>query len=426
MKTLTVRNLKIGEGIPKIISPIMQKTEEEILKDAGEMKHHPVDAAEFRADAWENAGDTDQLVPLLKKIREQTGSSLPILFTLRSAEEGGARTFTDEEYTAICRAALHSGCIDLIDLERNRHPQPLLSEAKAAGIPVILSFHDFRETPSKEEMVSLLKEMEQEGADIAKIAVTPQEETDVLHLLTASYEASLAMSIPVITISMGEMGQISRISGEVFGSSMTFASTGNISAPGQLNAETMSVILKGMHEERISTGHIFLIGFMGAGKSTAAKALGEKTHRPVYEMDEIIEKTAGMSVSDVFSLQGEEGFRSLETESLKALKGKPAGIVSCGGGIVTRPENIPLMKSMGTVVLLQVKPETVAERLKSEKENRPLLKGEDSGRRIRELMESRKKAYEEAADITVSTDGRPIDRICAEILIMVENRREVY
>ena len=62
--------------------------------------------------------------------------------------------------------------------------------------------HDFRETPSKEEMVSLLKEMEQEGADIAKIAVTPQEETDVLHLLTASYEASLAMSIPVITISM--------------------------------------------------------------------------------------------------------------------------------------------------------------------------------------------------------------------------------
>jgi len=426
MKTLTVRNLKIGEGIPKIISPIMRKTEKEILKDAGEMKHHPADAAEFRADVWENAGDTEKLVPLLKKIREQTGSSLPILFTLRSAEEGGVRAFTEEEYAGICRAAIRSGCIDMIDLERNRHPQTLLAEAKTAGVPVILSFHDFRETPPKAEMVSILKEMEQEGADIAKIAVTPRQETDVLSLLTASYEASTAMSIPVITISMGEMGQISRISGEVFGSSMTFASTGESSAPGQLSAETMSVILKGMHKERISSGHIFLIGFMGAGKSTAAKALGEKTHRPVYEMDEIIENTAGMSVSDIFSLQGEEAFRSLETESLKALKGKPAGIVSCGGGIVTRKENIPLMKSLGTVVLLQVRPETVVERLKSEKENRPLLKGEDSGSRIRKLMESRRKAYEEAADITVSTDGRPINRICAEILIMVENRREVY
>jgi 3-dehydroquinate dehydratase type I len=421
---LKARNLEIGSGRPKIICPIMKKTQEEILKDALEMKRHAADAAEFRADAWEDVRDPAKLDALMKSLRKVLGE-LPLLFTLRTKAEGGCLEVTGEEYADICRAAVRSGEADLIDLEFRRKQEMLRKEAQAAGVRVIYSFHDFEKTLPKSEMTGLLLEMEKQGADIAKIAVMPRNETDVLNLLMAGFDAYLQMSIPVIFISMGELGVLSRVGGERFGSSMTFASIGTASAPGQLMADDLAAILKELHEERKKSAHIFLTGFMGTGKSSAAKVLGEKTGRPVYELDRMIEEKAGMPIVRIFAEKKEEGFRRIETEVLRSLMGKQPGIVSCGGGIVLSPVNVRLMRTLGVIVLMTASPDTICERLKGETDMRPLLRGEDSREKIRALMEARADAYAEAADVTEPTDGREIDTICAEILFGVEKHGEV-
>ena len=281
MKTCRVRNLTIGEGIPKIISPIMAESSADILSQASEMKQYPVDAAEFRADAYEYVRDEARLTDLLKRLRKMLGE-LPLLFTLRTEEEGGAASFSAEEYDAICRTALASGVPDLIDIQLKKQMPELISEAKMHGMRVILSWHDFHATPSGGVLTDTFREMEQDEADIAKISVMPQAEKDVLTLLNASKAAALDMDIPVIAISMGEKGVLSRVSGEIFGSSMTFASAGTSSAPGQIPADILADLLQGMHHERIANGHIFLIGFMGAGKTSVSKKLGMKIEVSPY------------------------------------------------------------------------------------------------------------------------------------------------
>ena len=121
--------------------------------------------------------------------------------------------------------------------------------AHSAGLKVIASNHDFNTTPPREEIVSRLVKMQEMGADIAKIAVMPQSRRDVITLLSATEEmTSEHARIPVITMSMGKTGVISRICGETFGSAVTFGSAGRSSAPGQLDAEELEKVLSILHK----------------------------------------------------------------------------------------------------------------------------------------------------------------------------------
>lgn len=160
--------------------------------------------------------------------------------------------------------------------------------------------------------------------------------------------------------------------------------------------------------------NIFLIGFMGCGKSTIARALSERLDVEQVEMDELIVEEQGMPITEIFEKYGEEHFRDIETDLVRRLQEKDGVVVSCGGGAILREVNRSMMKQSGVIVLLTAKPETILERVKNST-NRPVLNGNMNVEYITQLMERRRACYEDAADITVVTDGKSLEVICKEI-----------
>lgn len=160
--------------------------------------------------------------------------------------------------------------------------------------------------------------------------------------------------------------------------------------------------------------NIFLIGFMGAGKSTIARYLHRKYGMEWLEMDKEIERKQGMPISEIFRLKGEEYFRELETELLLSLEEKEHTVVSCGGGVPLRSCNVEAMKKSGIIVFLTARPETILERVK-DSHDRPLLEGHKDVEYIAELLAGRQKKYEAAAEFLTATDGRSAEEIGEEI-----------
>ena len=169
---------------------------------------------------------------------------------------------------------------------------------------------------------------------------------------------------------------------------------------------------------------IFLIGFMGAGKSTIARALQRELGFPLIEMDERIVKEQGMSINDIFAQYGEDHFRDIESQLIVDIGKEEPSIVSCGGGVVVRPQNTQNMKEIGRIVFLKATPETIYERVKNSTD-RPILNGHMNVEYIAELMEKRRALYEAAADITSQTDGKTREQICEEIIGKMRNTNEV-
>lgn len=163
------------------------------------------------------------------------------------------------------------------------------------------------------------------------------------------------------------------------------------------------------------SANLFLIGFMGSGKSTVAAKLKNRTHKKLIEMDETIVSNQGMSINEIFEKYGEAHFREIESELVKEISSEGDCIVSCGGGVVIKPENIEEMKKNGKIVFLSATPETIFERVRYST-NRPILNGHMNVEYIAELMEKRRTLYEAAADVVISTDNKNADEICDEIL----------
>lgn len=162
--------------------------------------------------------------------------------------------------------------------------------------------------------------------------------------------------------------------------------------------------------------NIILIGFMGSGKTTIGKALEEKTDMTFVDTDELIEAYEGCKISEIFADKGEAYFRRLENETLKELlESTDNKVISTGGGIITNQDNIPLLKQLGKVYYLKIKPETVVKRLEGDK-TRPLLMGENKLVKVEQLMSGRKELYEMAADKTIDTDYLSVNEIVDIIL----------
>ena len=162
-------------------------------------------------------------------------------------------------------------------------------------------------------------------------------------------------------------------------------------------------------------GNIFLIGFMGCGKSTVAAKMNQMYGLHVVEMDQEISKQQEMSLSELFKKYGEEYFRNLESELLKEIQTNSSQVVSCGGGVVLREQNVALMKKNGKIVLLTAKPENVLKRV-MKNNDRPILEGKKNVQDIAALMENRREKYESAADLVVATDDKSITEIGKEIM----------
>ena len=250
MNTVKIRNLEIGTGAPKVIVPIVGKTREEILAKGKELASIPLHVVEWRVDFYEDVFQIPQVLETLKGLRAALGET-PILFTFRTLKEGGEKEISMENYTALNKAVAQSGDADAIDVEIFSGDQVVLeniANIHAAGKVVVGSNHDFHKTPSQADLIYRLRKMQDMGADIPKIAVMPQNKADVLTLLAATEEMYRCYADrPIITMSMSATGVISRLCGEVFGSSMTFGAVGQVSAPGQIPVEQLNAATEIIH-----------------------------------------------------------------------------------------------------------------------------------------------------------------------------------
>ncbi len=426
-RVIEVRGVRIGDGIPKICIPVMGGRVEEILDEAKKASMADPDMVEWRIDTMEEPEDENAVRDALRGLRG-IFSAIPLVATFRSAREGGGYPCGQEVYERICLSVIELGEADLIDVEYfagEGTVKRLIRTAHEAGMGVILSSHDFSCTPREEELLSRLAAMEAAEGDILKLAVMPKNAADVtalLHVtaLSAGLRGEEKMEKPLITMSMGSLGSISRVCGELTGSAVTFGCVSKASAPGQMEAAQLRRELLAFHD-RLGCGrglpwkeNLFLIGFMGTGKSTVAHALARKYGMQAMEMDEEIVREEGMPVTEIFETKGEEYFRALETDLLMRLCSRRGLLVSCGGGVAMREENVEWMRRSGKVILLTASPATVLKRVK-DGVARPLLNGHMDEDYIRQLMEKRREYYEEAADCAVSTDDRAVDEIVEEI-----------
>ncbi|MBR1740286.1 MAG: type I 3-dehydroquinate dehydratase [Lachnospiraceae bacterium] len=263
---IKVKNLEIGTGRPKICVPVIEKTRGDILAQAKCMKEKGAELVEWRADFFDEVQNPECVLEVLLEL-QCILTELPLLFTFRTAKEGGEKHILWEQYETLLKAVAESGTVELIDVEIfrgyderlhqkkewrvtdvcNRRMLDLMDELKRKVV-LIGSYHDFEKTPSQEEILRRFLFIDRMGADIPKMAVMPKEREDVLRLMEAACLAErLIMEKPLIAMSMGALGAITRVSGETFGSAVTFGCVGKESAPGQLEAGRLRSILDTLH-----------------------------------------------------------------------------------------------------------------------------------------------------------------------------------
>lgn len=250
MTTVTVKNLVIGKGMPKIIVSLMGKDVSSVKSEAQAYRGARFDILEWRVDHFTDVSSTKTLLDAARAIRDVLPDT-PLLFTFRSAKEGGEQAISTPDYLALNRIAIESGLVDLIDIELftgDEAVQDIVNYAHSQGVRVVMSNHDFQKTPTADDIVQRLRKMQALGADIPKIAVMPQSKNDVLVLLSATLEMQQRYADrPIITMSMAKDGVISRLAGEVFGSAATFGAVKKASAPGQIGIDDLHSVLTILH-----------------------------------------------------------------------------------------------------------------------------------------------------------------------------------
>ncbi len=163
-----------------------------------------------------------------------------------------------------------------------------------------------------------------------------------------------------------------------------------------------------------ATGNIFLIGLMGAGKTTIGRQLARRLGKEFKDSDSEVEQRTGVGIDVIFDIEGEQGFRRRETEVLRELVATHGIVLATGGGAVLAPENRQLLKENGFIIYLKASVEHLAGRLRLDR-HRPLLQSGDKLAKIRDLMARREPVYEALADLVVETNESSIHRVVGEI-----------
>ncbi|MFS0643981.1 type I 3-dehydroquinate dehydratase [Siminovitchia sp. 179-K 8D1 HS] len=241
-----LRELFEGKEIPYICTPLIGKNREEMMEELEKILPRNPDLIEWRADFLEDIHDSGYVVSILEDIKFKAG--LPLLFTIRSEKEGGQRiSLSEEKKVALLCEISNSKYVDLIDYEVSNeaaYVQELRRQTRVNEKKLVLSYHNFDNTPPNEELLKKLFQAEFYGADIAKAAVMPTNKDDVFRLLQVTKKADEAMNIPIITMSMGSLGALSRMIGWLYGSVVTFGFGVKNSAPGQIPIEELQQMLK--------------------------------------------------------------------------------------------------------------------------------------------------------------------------------------
>ena len=247
---------------PAVIVPVLHTDAELLALGCREAADSGlVDVIEWRvdplvADTLDPAGGgVDAVAEAIRELAPHvTAAGLPVLATLRTAAEGGEAELSDAAYAEVvaglaaaltdANAAAGASVPIAIDVEIARDSaQDVIGVLRTVGVPVVASRHNFADTERVADMRETLNEMRAAGAAVVKIAMMPTTAPDVADLLRATAEADADLDCPVLGISMGELGRTSRILGADFGSCSTFAQMGTASAPGQIAAGELAVIL---------------------------------------------------------------------------------------------------------------------------------------------------------------------------------------
>ena len=242
-----VKNLNIGDLPVKTIVPITAKTAEQVIAQAQVIANNPnADVAEFRIDLLEFSADTKKVMALGQQLN-QILKDKPLIATIRTHNEGGKMTVSDQDYEKIYREYLKKPFMQLLDIEMFRDAGSVAKLTKLAhekNVLVIMSNHDFAKTPEQQEIENRLLKQDQMGADILKIAVMPKSKQDVFTLMNATLAVSQKSQKPLLTMSMGQLGTISRVSTANMGGSLSFGMIGEASAPGQIDVTQLKQFLK--------------------------------------------------------------------------------------------------------------------------------------------------------------------------------------
>ncbi len=242
---LQVKNKFIGEGKPLVCVSVMDVKKEEIVAEVKRLVDNQAEMIEWRVDAFEGVESPNAVREVLKEIENLVKDTI-LVFTFRSKEQGGQCSLSGEKVYDLHQVAAESRIVDFIDVEYfyTEDADVEIYDLHKMGAKVITSHHDFHETPSADVLFMLLEQMKHSEADIVKLAVMPQNADDVLRLLNeTNHFHKRYPKQPLITMSMGKLGMISRISGEAFGSCVTFGAGKNASAPGQIPMEKLEEIL---------------------------------------------------------------------------------------------------------------------------------------------------------------------------------------
>jgi 3-dehydroquinate dehydratase-1 len=243
MKPITLAGRPLAGGaLPAVCIPLVGRSADALIAEAAAVAPKSPDLVEWRVDFFEGIDSTDEVVALAARLRQATGA-VPLLFTRRSVREGGQPiAITEARVVDLYRAVCSAKAADIVDFEMAAEDADLEAvrlAARASGVALLLSFHDFGKTPPVPQLLARFRQAQALGADIAKVAVMPQSRADVLALLQATLQASEELAIPVAGMSMGALGAVSRLCGGEFGSALTFAVGHAASAPGQLPIEAL-------------------------------------------------------------------------------------------------------------------------------------------------------------------------------------------
>jgi 3-dehydroquinate dehydratase I len=236
-----------GGKLPLICTPLTGKTREAVLAELETILPKKPDVIEWRVDFFEPIATVQKVIEAGKAIRDRAGGT-PIIFTRRSAKEGGqAVPMSEAEVVELYCQVCASRTVDIIDYELcnpEENMKRLREASKQADIGLIASYHNFKYTPSADAIREKLLQAEVVGADIAKVAVMPRSLDDVLVVLEGTLQARQEMKIPIISMSMGAYGSLTRMFGFAFGSALTFAVGQSSSAPGQVPIEDLRTVLE--------------------------------------------------------------------------------------------------------------------------------------------------------------------------------------
>lgn len=234
-------------GGDKILTciPLVSKNKKILVEQSKEVCLLHPDVIEWRVDFFETVNDTKSVIDALLSLKEAI-DEIPLIFTLRNSKEGGQVNLTQDKRIEIIEKSIETRRLDILDIEIDNDIEflnKIKSSAADSNTKLILSYHNFEETPSEEFLYNKIIKGKDLGADIIKIAVMPKNHEDVLKLLDITYKARNFIDIPLITMSMGEIGVVTRLIGGLFGSDMTYAVGKEPSAPGQVPIKDVNTVL---------------------------------------------------------------------------------------------------------------------------------------------------------------------------------------